>query len=140
MLQKGVWHWKECCKFLNCCWQIDFWLFKLNVRPEHCFEFDMTALLEFQLLLNGLEIRVFTVDVTMYQPWNWRWPDSRDWSGRRLGRVLCRKFHWLLVYFSVESPNSQNSLRKCRSNDGARPVIKSAILTHTFRTGIIPKS
>ncbi len=38
---KGVWDQKKSCEFLNCGPQTDFWLFKLNVRPEQCFEHDM---------------------------------------------------------------------------------------------------
>ena len=74
-----------------------------------------------------LTVFMSTLDATMYQRWSWRWPDSRDWWGRRLERVLFRIFHWLRVYFSDEFPGSRSSPRKCRSNGGAHPEIKSPI-------------
>ncbi len=41
---KSVWEHKGNYKFLQCGPQIDFWLLKLNMRPERWFEFDMPAL------------------------------------------------------------------------------------------------
>ncbi len=44
VLQKAFGTKKKSCEFLNCGPQTDFWLLKLNVRPEKCFKFDMPVL------------------------------------------------------------------------------------------------